>query len=54
MLRTQRQTVKEYPMAPTRKTSTCYCIYHSDFVYTELVPLVVYLRILSHLMVQNF
>ena len=37
MLRTQRQTVKEYPMAPTRKTSTCYCIYHCDFVYMELV-----------------
>ena len=23
-------------MAPTRKTSTCCCIYHSDFVYVEI------------------
>ena len=36
MLHTQRQTVMEYPMAPTRKTSTCCCIYHSDFVYVEI------------------
>ena len=37
MLHTQRQTVMEYSMAPTRKISTCYCIHHSDFVYMELV-----------------
>ena len=52
MLHTQRQTVMEYPMAPTRKTSTCYCIYHSNFVYMELVNKTVS-RVLAYPLTSN-